>query len=299
MFRRAAILEMITATALWGFGFVASVWALQALSPLWITAIRFTAAALVGTLILVCFRSGREKFKFDAVAEQFKLAFLPGVFLALTLILQTWGLVYTTATKSGFITILYVLIVPILEGFWRGRHLTIRHWFSVAIALVGVAMICNLFDTKGQLNWGDGLTLLAAVATGLQIFWFVVIQEKIGSSFHFNVYQSFWAGSIGLVCALATESLPKINSNMLSWPLPKSSLGMLSLIFGSTLIAFALQVRAQKKIAPSFASIVYLLESPFAAGFAILFLHERMSLIQASGGALILLSIGVAATDQK
>jgi drug/metabolite transporter (DMT)-like permease len=77
-------------------------------------------------------------------------------------------------------------------------------------------------------------------------------------------------------------------------------IGLLSLTFGSTLIAFALQVRAQRVLSPSIASLIFLLESPFALIFAIYFLNESMTDLQATGALLIFFSaVGATLAERR
>jgi drug/metabolite transporter (DMT)-like permease len=291
----SAIIELTIAGALWGFGFVAAIWALRGMGPLSITGWRFAIAAVFGLGISVLIPSLRSTLK---IWSQWKLAFFPGLMLSATLCLQTWGLQYTTATKSAFITTLYVLMVPLLERFLLKRRLPRFHLVYVAIALIGVALICDLqaiwleapnldhLDAatlaKNRLNIGDLVTFLCAMTATLHILWFGVIARKIGSSFTFNNIQSVWAGLLPLAFSFVLETPPRPSFGDFSM------VGLLMLAFGSTLIAFAFQVRAQKHISPSLVSLLFLLESPFSALFAIAFLGEGLRAVQWAGASLIL-----------
>lgn len=287
----SAVAELVLAAGLWGFGFVATYWALEDFGPLSISALRCTIAVVVG--FAICFAFPRLRSQLNR--RQMGLAFWPGVFMTLTLILQTWGLRYTTATKSGFITTLYVLIVPILERLILSRRIPKYHFAFVFLALIGMALICDIpqlisgtvssgSSAREIWNFGDWLTLACAFAAALQIFWFGKIQNEIKSSFIFNLYQTFWAGLIPLALMFFFEAWPK---EIHSLPIA----GMISLTFGSTLVAFALQVRAQKKISPSIASLIFLLESPFAALFGLWFLGERLTPQIVLGAVIILISL--------
>ncbi|MES2857090.1 MAG: DMT family transporter, partial [Bdellovibrionota bacterium] len=246
-----AVLELVIAGALWGFGFIAAVFALEQVSPIGIQAWRFTVAFGVGAIILLV-----QRKSFDSAA--FKLAIIPGLMLSATLILQTWGLKYTSATKSGFITVLYILVVPLLEYVFRKKSIPRYHLAYVVAALVGVALVCgwprlSLGAEDSVWNFGDTLTLACAVVAAIHIFWVGLISEKIEDAFKFNVYQSFWAGAIPLAIVLVTEPLVM--------PTGRPLFGLMMLAIGSTLIGFALQVKAQKVISASLASLLFLLES--------------------------------------
>ncbi len=294
-----AVAELVFAGAIWGFGFVATIWALRSMGPMAMTGWRFILAAVLGISLALVIPSLRQ----HVTLVQLKLSFIPGILVCLMLGLQTWGLKYTTATKGGFITTLYVLVVPLLEMWWRKRPLPRFHFFYVALGLLGVALICDLpsdileqmrtmgptlpkavITSRERWNIGDFLTLLCAIAASAHIIYLGFIQKKIGSAFVFNCLQSFWAALIPLSLAFAIEESPHLNWQDLSLP------GFLSLLFASTMIAFALQVRAQKVLSPSLSSLLFLLESPFAAFFAVLLLHEHVSGAQWIGAALILLA---------
>ena len=274
-------LELVLAGALWGFGFVATVWALNDMGPLMLTLFRFAWISLIGFPLLMLVPRWRRTLSMS----QWRLSFWPGFWLAATIIIQTFGLRYTSASKSGFITTLYVLMVPALESFWHKRRLPRRHWFYAFVALLGVALMMDLQKTGW--NVGDGLTLVCAVAATLQIFWFGLIAEKIESALTFNLLQSSWAALIALPAALIFEPWPKFPLSNISF------LGLIALTFGSTAIAFGLQIKAQRVISPSRSSLFFLLESPFAALFAYILLGEVLSPSQWCGGLLILVSLSL------
>ena len=293
-----AIIELVIAAMMWGMGFVAIVWCLREASPLAISGWRFVIAGIVGLLFA-------RKFIFTTSAREFmKIAWLPGLLIAATVGFQTWGLMFTTATKSGFITCLYVLIVPLLEPLFGGAKPTRRLLACSFVALVGVGLMCGLFsntelDEKSRLNIGDFLTLICAFAASAHIFVIGAVHRRLGpdfNGFHFNTAQSLGAGLPTLAVALAIEpGAFEMPWHLLNVSLSGSSLpflGLLSLTFCSTLIGFALQVRAQRVLSPSTASLIFLLESPFAALFALIFLGETMGPTQLFGGILILTSVG-------
>ena len=293
-----AAFELVFAAALWGFGFIAMVWALRSMGPLAITGWRFVIAAAVSALIVLM----KPSLWRDVNWQQFRLAAVPGILLCITLIFQTWGLKYTTATKSGLITTLYVLIVPIFDVIFLKRKQSRFHYFYVFVSLIGVSLICDfpaLFNghsdpaslsRSSSQNWniGDLLTFICACAASVQIFWFALISKKIGSAFVFNGFQSIWAGVIPLVLSFFLEPAPSMS--LFTSPSSLPLIGLLSLALGSTVIGFGLQVRAQKILSPSLASLLYLLESPFATVFAIYFLGESLAASQWFGAGLVLMA---------
>lgn len=313
-----ATFELVFASSLWGFGFVAVVWALEAMSPLEVTGWRFAIAMALGLLYL--------KIRRRELWTQVGLAAWPGFLVAGTVMLQTWGLQYTTATKSGFLTCLYVLIVPLLEAVTGRQKLQLRTLFCAAIALLGVGFMTGLDQALGlsqpatnippellakmRLNWGDVLTLGCALAASGHIIAVGRSVEKARQltgreldSFRFNVHQSIWAGLplLALTLPIFGVNVSPLGDQAHAWPLAsawaagwKPIAGLLMLAIGSTLIAFALQVRAQKSLDPSLASLIFLLESPFAAIFAFWLLGETLGGPQLFGAALIMGSVAAA-----
>ena len=276
--QRASI-ELTLASVLWGFGFIGARWALVSMGPLWITGLRFVLAFLLSLPLMILMAKKSDLLN---MKENLRLAFWPGAFLGLTIIFQTWGLQYTTATNSGFITTLYVLFVPMFEALFFRKKLELAHFVLVAIALIGTALICDW--SASVWNKGDFLTLLCALAAAGQIVWISRMAHKIKSPFGFNNFQSFWCGIIGVALALFFEPFRLEPINL------RAVIGFCSLLFGSTLIAFFIQVRAQRVLSSTTASLLCLLESPFAAIFAYFFLSERLGPTQWSGAILIVFS---------
>jgi len=280
-----AVLELVVAAAFWGFGFIAVKWGLASFGPYELTFMRFFLATLL-SLPLFLFRSGRLW-----IGETWKLAFWPALLLSCTLLLQTSGLQYTTPTKSGFITTLYVVFVPVLESFLTGRPVALRLWGCVGLALFGTALIVNTAFV-GQINWGDILTFGCALAAAGQIYILGVVSPKVRQPFVFNLVQSIWACALCLPLVSHGTFWPNaFDGSRWTWQV---TAGVLSLAFGSTVIAFYLQVRAQAHLSATLSSLLFLLESPFAMVFAIVLLGDRLSLLEAAGAALILLSAFVA-----
>ncbi len=282
-----ALAELLLAGCLWGFGFVAIEWGLRSFGPLTLNAIRFGLSFLVGTAFAYCVPALRKNLRLaDA-----KLACFPGLLLGLTLILQTYGLQYTSITKSGFITCLYVVFVPLIGHFFLGDKVQRSHFLWVTVSLVGAALICQLDSLS--LNFGDMLTLICAVAAALQILEVSRLSVRTQSALAFTLGQVFWATLIPLAGAVFLESWPQA-------PLvPKSIYGLSILILGVTLLSYCIQIRVQRVLSASLVSLIFLIESPFAAGFAYFLEGERVTLLQGVGGVLILIAAAGSIYFQK
>jgi drug/metabolite transporter (DMT)-like permease len=269
-----AFLQLLMAGALWGFGFIATIWALKGLSPAAIIFYRFMGAVFFGLLF------APKSFK-DFLVE-LKPSFPIGLLLAATLIPQAWGLKFTTATNSAFITILYVVIVPLIGAIQGTEKIPKLHWLWTFFAMLGTAMIINLQQFK--INLGDGLTLVCAGFAALHILAIDRRASKTQNAYALNLAQSFWCALAALPFLWIDDRSSLFNLEPLVW------IAMILLTLGSSLIAFYLQIVAQKHIQASVASLLFLLESPFSGLFAFLLLNERLSETQMLGALLIFVS---------
>jgi drug/metabolite transporter (DMT)-like permease len=274
--KRRAVRDLILATLLWGFGFVATVWALRAYTPTEILIYRFGIASVLGLLLILILAKGRAQWSLGEI----RLAAPAGVLLAVMQLTQAQGLLTTTATKSGFITSLYVVLVPFIEVFFLKKRTSLQIYFFSFVALVGTFILAGgHYET---LTSGDFWTLICAILAAVHIIYIGKVVPQVVDAFKFNVFQSMFA-TLTLLPFLLSQSMISVPSS--EW-LP--NLGVLSLCIGSSLLAFFLQVRAQKHLSNSTASMVSLLESPFAAAFGVMLLSETLGPLQVLGAMLIL-----------
>lgn len=281
--RLRAVQELLIATLLWGFGFVAIPWALESTTPLGACFWRF----LIAFALLAPFIIFSTEIRHALRWKELWLSFWPGVFLGLTLILQTWGLSYTTATNSGFITTLYAVFVPVFERIVFRKRYPPQLWILLLLALTG-AWAMTGSTLKPGANFGDFLTLLCAVTGAVQIILVDRCAKKIKSPLVFNSFQSFW---IVLFCGVL--ALVIRDYQVFSWPRgsSRSMFGILYASIFSTFLGFMLQVRGQKVLPAAVAGLIFLLEAPFAAFFGHIFLHERLGAMQWGGASMILVAI--------
>lgn len=280
MTRQRAFLELLLAAALWGFGFIAVRWGLESVGPLWLNALRLMLGFVFGFPLIFLLPSLRRDFSW----KEFSLGMVPGLWLGILLILQTYGLQYTTVTKSGFITCLYIVFVPMVGRLFYNERTSKLHSLWVALSLFGAALICqlNTFDV----NLGDWLTLGCAVAAALQIVEVGRLTNRARSAYIFTLGQSFWGGLPPLIGAVLVEPLPSLPFTAHAY------WGLAVLIFGCTLLAFVIQSRTQRILSAPVVSLLFLLESPFAAAFAFFLFGETLTLAQAVGALLILGAAG-------
>jgi drug/metabolite transporter (DMT)-like permease len=272
--RLKADLTLLLISVIWGTAFVAQRVAGQMGSVYLFNGTRYLLAALV-VLPFV----GRNTIS-SAPRAQFKWMFIAGFLLFLGSALQQVGLVYTTAGNAGFITGLYVVLVPIvLFIFWRER----LRWLSVVA--VGLAVSgAYLLSTAGsfQVRAGDALELVGA------LFWafHVVVLGKFASKFEaisFSVGQLLVCGLLNLgVGVFVEKSLP------LNWPLVGAIIYTALFSLG---LCYTLQIWAQRHTPPADAALILSLESVFAVLAGWWLLGERLAGIQILGCVLIFVAV--------
>jgi drug/metabolite transporter (DMT)-like permease len=278
-----AVLELTTAGIIWGGSFTLVRWALESFSATTLLFWRFIIAYVIGEILLRTFQP--EQFKNSH--SDAKLAIGAGLFLGVSLFFQTYGLNFTTATNSGFITSLYVVLIPIIGFIFFKTKIKTRHIVFSLIAFAGMGLLLDLKELK--LEKGEILTLGAALTAALQIMFIGKYAKQAKSPFRFNTYQTFWSW-VTLLPFLAFETQSSSISILPTNPSFKAIASVLSLALLVSVFAFYLQVRAQRVLSTTTSSMLCLLEGPFAFVFAAFFLQERLNWVQAVGAVVILLS---------
>lgn len=273
--RLKADLTLLIISVIWGTAFVAQRVAGQMGSVYLFNGARYLLAALA-VLPFVGQIANLTKLP----RNQFQWMFLAGFLLFLASALQQVGLVYTTAGNAGFITSLYVVLVPIvLFSLWRER---LR---GLSVVAVGIAVVgAFLLSTAGrfEIRAGDALELVGA------LFWafHVVVLGKFASRFEsisFSVGQLAVCGLLNLgVGAFVETSLP------LNWPLVGAILYTALFSLG---LCYTLQVWAQRHTPPADAALILSLESVFAVLAGWWLLDERLEAIQVLGCVLIFAAV--------
>jgi len=281
---KKAVLQLVLAGSIWGLSFICVLWALKDFSTSTLIFWRFGFAFILGEAILFLFY--RKSF-YDSISDM-KLSFWSGIALGMSLLLQTHGLHYTTATKSSFITSLYVVLIPFTSYIFYKKQIKVSHILCGAVAFIGMAFLLNL-HTEQDLNFntGDLLTLGCAFTSTFHIMFVGSVANRVKNGFRFNTYQTFWA----FLFTLPFLTYEMTTQNIRLWPETVHLSSILSVLFLAifvTLVAFSLQVVAQKKLTNTTASLLCLLEAPFAFMFAFLILGEKLVGYQIVGIIMIL-----------
>jgi drug/metabolite transporter (DMT)-like permease len=175
-----------------------------------------------------------------------------------------------------------VILVPIINALIFKTPSTAKNYALAILALLGTFM---LMDAKvDDVNIGDLWTLACAFVASFHIIYIGKVSSKVGNAFRFNNFQSIWALLVLAPLLLTQESVTTTSPSWMPW------LGVLVLGLGSSIIAFSIQIRAQKTLSDATASMIFLLESPFAALFGFLLLSERLNLFQGLGAVIIMIA---------
>lgn len=278
-----AIIELTLAGIVWGASFTAVRWALEDFSTTTLMFWRFLLAIIGGEVLLFLF--ARKDFRNSW--SDFRLSAKAGICLGVSLLFQIYGLNFTTATNSGFITSLYVILIPIIGTLFFKQKIFPRHFILSLTAFAGMGLLLNLRDFTMQK--GDILTLGAALTAALQIIFIGQSAAKAKSAFRFNTFQSLWSLIIALPFLMyetTAHQVPLVPEA----PTLRSILSIVALAFVVSIFAFYMQVRAQRILSTTTSSMLCLLEGPFAFVFGAIFLAETLNGMQGLGAVVILAS---------
>ena len=262
---RADFMMLITAM-IWGSGFVAQRIGMENIGPFLFTGLRFALGALVLLPLLV--HQGRGAAGQKPFLERGLLigGICMGLALTVGINLQQVGLLFTSVTNSGFITGLYVSVVPLL-GLAIGHRTGMRTWLGAILAVVGMALLS--IDENFQVASGDWIQLAGAFVWGVHVLlvsFFVGRHDAIRLAF----LQFVTCAVVSLVLAAFFEQA-SLNSIWLAAP---------ALIYGGMFavgVGYTLQVVAQKHAIASHAAIILSLEAVFAAIAGALLLDESLN----------------------
>ena len=204
-----------------------------------------------------------------------------GVMLCIASNFQQFGISFTTVGKAGFITAMYILIVPIL-GLFMKKKVGVKVWLGVVLATIGLYMLCMTSESF-SLSKGDFLVLICAGFFSLHILIIDYFSPKV-DGVRMSCIQFFVCGVISLVIAFIFES-PSLSEIVSGW-LPILYAGVLSCG-----VAYTLQIVGQKNMDPTVASLILSLESVFSVLAGWLILNQTMTLREFSGCGLMFLAI--------
>ena len=274
------MLLLLTAV-IWGTAFVFQRVGMDSIEPVTFNAARmWLAAAAIGLVAVLTGKKSDSQDKKpvsgltdtrDKAQERRKNTIIGGIccgsFLTAASLFQQMGVVYTTAGKAGFITAMYMLLVPIINFVFFKKKNTWLVWTGVLVGVFGMYLLCI---TDGfSLTYGDTLVCICALLFSGHILCcdhFV----QLGNPIRISAIQFATAAVISTIAAFLAEEP--------SWQkIASAAVPILYCGIVSGGIGYTLQMVAQRYTDPTIASLLMSLESVFAVLGGALLLHERMS----------------------
>lgn len=283
MQKRSSILVseliLLLAAMIWGFAFVAQKAGMDSLGPFAFNGIRFLMGS-VSLLPVLYLRKGTPSKKADTSGNIWYAGLFSGTILFFAASTQQFGIVFTTAGNAGFITSLYVILVPIL-GLFLGQKVNIQTWIASVFAVVG---LFYLSASEGvAISFGNLLVLGSAFVWAVQVI-LAGYYSKRFDIFKLALIQFTLTGLLSLIISFFTETY--------NWQNIYDAL--IPLLYGGVMsvgVAFTLQLYGQQKAIPSHAAIILSTESVFAAIGGWLILSEKFTGKEYLGAGLMLAGI--------
>ncbi len=269
---------LLLTAIIWGFAFTAQRSGMEFIGPFTFNGVRFLIGA-ISILPLILLGNGISKYNHtDNIKQLIGYGSAGGILLYLGASLQQIGIVYTSAGKAGFITGMYVIIVPIMGIFFRHKA-GWRRWVGALLSITGLYFL----SVKGsvKINTGDIFVLLSAFFWASHVIAISYFSPKV-NVLKLAFTQYFFCGIFSLFSAFIFEDVQK-STLLLAW---------LPILYGSIFsvgIAYSLQVYAQKKVHPAHAAIILSLEGVFAVLGGWLILGETMG-VKGLAGCVLMLS---------
>jgi len=265
-----ADLLLLLAAAIWGSTFVAQRLGMASVGPLTYTGLRFLIGA--AAILPLSWRRPASRGEWSA-------GFVLGLLVAGGVNLQQVGLLYTSVANAGFITGLYVVVVPLL-GLLVGQRATAGAWLGALLACAGLYLLC--VGEAWVAAWGDGLQLAGTLFWASQML-YAARATRRHDPIRLACIQFAACGALSLVPALAFEP----QGAAATWQ------AMPAILYGGLLsvgCAYTLQLVAQRDVLTAHAAVIMSLEGVFAAlaGWAVL--GQTLSTRALAGAGLMILA---------
>ena len=303
---RQSLLLFLTAV-IWGVAFVAQSEGMEYVGPFTYNGVR---CILGGLVLLPCILLYKAETSEESNKERRSLwtgGICCGIILFAASNFQQFGIQYTSVGKAGFITAMYIVLVPLL-GLFVHKKVGLKVWIGVGFAVCGLYLLCMNIDLRqimegvGQygagyvlqrgaeygleFSRGDILVLICAFIFALHILVIDHFTTKV-DGVRMSCIQFWVCGILSLICSLVFES-PSLHN---IW------MGRLQICYGGIMscgVAYTLQIIGQKDMNPTVASLILSLESVVSVVAAFLILHQTMSRRELMGCCLMVVAIVLA-----
>ena len=286
-------LILIGVVIIWGLAFIWQNIASKVLGPLTVVGLRSLIAVIFITLVAILvpslYRSQAPKLMGEvSSSKKLWLGIICGVVLFLAMYIQQIGIGMTTAGKAGFITVLYICIVPFI-GMFLGNKL--NKFFIIGLILAVVGFYLLSVKEEFSLELGDIIVFISAIFFGIHIIVIDYSALRVNSMF-LSIIQLVVVAIFSLGLALIKETI--ILGDILSVASPLIALGILSSGLGYTG-----QIIAQREIPPHTTSLIMSLESVVAAIGGVIILNEHIGLREGIGMVVVLVGIIISQLRDK
>ena len=288
-----SLLLLLTAV-IWGTAFVAQSVGMDYVGPFTFLCTRsfIGGAALLPVIAFMDRQKSEEARLEEKKPENRKILIRGGILCGLALCFasafQQYGILFTTVGKAGFITAMYIVLVPIL-GIFLKRRAGIKVWISVFLAVAGLYLLC--MTEKLSLGKGDALVLLCALVFAIHILVIDHFSPKV-DGVKLSCIQFLVCGILSGVPALLFEQ-PNLSGILAAW-LPILYAGVMS-----SGVAYTLQIVGQKNMNPTVASLILSLESCISVLAGWIILGQHLSSREIFGCVLMFGAIILAQLPQK
>lgn len=286
-------LILIGVVIIWGLAFIWQNIASKVLGPLTVVGLRSLIAVIFITLVAILvpslYKSQAPKLIGEASSsKKLWLGIMCGVVLFFAMYIQQIGIGMTTAGKAGFITVLYICIVPFI-GVFLGNKL--NKFFIIGLILAVIGFYLLSVKEEFTLELGDVIVFISAIFFGVHIIVIDYSALRVNSMF-LSIIQLVVVAIFSLGLAMIKETI--ILADILSVAVPLLALGILSSGLGYTG-----QIIAQREIPPHTTSLIMSLESVVAAIGGVLILSEHIGIREGIGMAVVLVGIIISQLRDK
>ena len=290
------VLELLLTSFIWGIAFVAQSVGMQYIGPFTFNCVRFFIGGviLIPVILILNNKNKVEKKSQNIQKSEEKRKYtvwggiLCGILLCSASTFQQMGICRTSVGKAGFITALYIIIVPLL-GIFLHKKITLLLGTSTIIAMLGFYLLCISGQIK--VNSGDILVLICAFIFSLHILVIDYFSPK-GNGVAISCIQFFVSALISGVFMFLFEK--PVLTQILSAYVPILYAGVLSCG-----VAYTLQIIGQQKMEPTVASLILSLESVFSVLAGWIILKQRLSMKEIIGCCLVFIAVILAQLPKK
>ncbi|MFJ7763250.1 DMT family transporter [Bacillus toyonensis] len=266
-----APLALLFVSFIWGATFVVVQNAMSFVGPFTFNGLRFLFAGIILLFVQMIFSQKTSK---QDIKQSSFAGLIVGFFLCVGYLLQTFGLLYTTSSKAGFLTGLSIVMVPILSFIFLKQKATIFVVLGITVATAGLYLLTAA--DSFQLNIGDILVLGCAIAFAAHILINGFYSKKI-SPLLLSTSQVLTVGIFSSICAFLFEDWENLFSISL-WTNHSFLFALFLTSLFATSIAFFIQTSAQKHTSPTRVAIIFAMEPVFAALTGVLVANEQLSM---------------------